>query len=82
MGFAISLLLIGVGAVLTFAVDATANGVDLDMVGWILMGLGAIGLIASIIVYSSWSTGVRRRAVTERRTTAGGDVIVEDELVR
>ncbi len=83
MGFAISLLLIAVGAILTFAVTTSANGVNLDMVGWILMAIGGLGLLASIVLWSSWGTaGFRRRSVTERRSTAGGDVIVQDETVR
>jgi len=83
MGFAISLLLIAAGAILTFAVNSSANGVNLDMVGWILMAVGALGLLASIVLWSSWGTvGFRRRSVTERRSTVGGDVIVQDETVR
>lgn len=54
MGISVSLLLIAVGAVLTWAVTATASGVDLDVVGVILMVVGGIGLVLSVIFWSSW----------------------------
>ena len=63
MGFAISLLLIAVGAILAFAVDATVSGLELVTVGWILMVVGALGLIASMIFWSSWG-GFRGRSTT------------------
>lgn len=43
-----SLLLIAVGAILTFAVTASVNGVDLATVGVILMLVGAVGLIITL----------------------------------
>jgi hypothetical protein len=66
MGIGISIFLIAVGAILTFALDVTANGVNLDTVGIILMVVGAIGLLATLTVFGSW--GASRR----------GDVVVED----
>jgi hypothetical protein len=68
MGFGVSLFLIAIGAVLAFAVDATVKGLDLVAVGWILMIVGAIGLIASLIFWSSWGgfNGRRRETYVER----------------
>ena len=54
MGISVSLILIAVGAVLTWAVTATASGVDLQVVGVILMVTGAIGLLLSMVFWSSW----------------------------
>ena len=54
MGFGISLLLIAVGAVLAFAVNATVSGLDITTVGVILMVVGGIGLLASLAFWSSW----------------------------
>lgn len=45
MGIGVGILLIVVGAILTFAVDATVAGLDLDVVGWVLMLAGVAGLI-------------------------------------
>ena len=67
MGIGISIFLVAVGAVMTFALDANnSNGVNLDTIGIILMIVGAIGLLASLTIFGSW--GSRR----------GGDVVVED----
>ena len=41
MGIGVSLILIAVGAILAFAVNATLVGVDIHTVGWILMIVGA-----------------------------------------
>ncbi len=50
MGIGVSLFLLAVGAVLTFAVHSTVPHTSLDTVGVILMVAGAIGLCISIII--------------------------------
>ncbi|HET7743356.1 MAG TPA: DUF6458 family protein [Gaiellaceae bacterium] len=54
MGISVSIVLIAIGAILTWAVSATVSGVDLVTVGVILMVVGALGLIISLIFWSSW----------------------------
>jgi hypothetical protein len=54
MGISLSILLIAVGAILTWAVSAEVNGVDITAVGVILMIVGAVGLVVSMIFWSSW----------------------------
>ena len=54
MGIGIGILLIAVGAILTFAVHASVNGIDIQTVGVILMIVGAAGLILSMLFWSSW----------------------------
>jgi hypothetical protein len=54
MGLGVSLFLIAVGAILTFAVNATVSGVDINTIGWILMIVGVVGLVLSMIFWSSW----------------------------
>jgi hypothetical protein len=64
MGISASLVLIAVGAILYWAVTATVSGVDMNAVGVILMVVGAIGLVLSLVFWSSWGGfrgGVRRR---------------------
>ena len=52
----ISVFLIAVGAVMTFALDVNADGgVNIDTIGIILMVVGALGLLVSMTVLSSWS---------------------------
>ena len=70
MGIGISLLLVAAGAILVWAVDVTVSGVELVTVGWILLAVGAVGVLLSLIFWSSWG-GVggpadgRRRVVRE-----------------
>ena len=54
MGIGVSVFLIAVGAILTFAVEVTADGINLDTVGVILMIVGSIGLLMSMMFWSSW----------------------------
>ena len=54
MGLGVGLFLIAVGAILTFAVNATVSGVDINTVGWILMAVGLAGIILSLLFWSSW----------------------------
>jgi membrane-bound ClpP family serine protease len=62
MGIGVSIFLIAVGAILAFAVEWTVSGLDIDTVGVILMIVGIIGLVASLLFWSSFSPG-RRGAV-------------------
>ncbi|WP_062070392.1 DUF6458 family protein [Demequina sediminicola] len=50
MAIGSGIFLIAVGAILAFALNETVDAVNLVMVGWILMGAGAIGIIVSLIV--------------------------------
>ncbi|HET9444170.1 MAG TPA: DUF6458 family protein [Acidimicrobiales bacterium] len=61
----VSIFLLAVGAILTFALEADVSGIDLDTVGVILMVVGAIGLVASMIFWSSWG-GFHRGGGTDR----------------
>ncbi len=63
MGIGVSLILIAVGAILTWAVTATVSGVDINTVGIILMVIGIAGLIISLMFWSTWGGfgGARRR---------------------
>jgi uncharacterized YccA/Bax inhibitor family protein len=65
MGIGVSLILIAVGAILTWAVTAEVSGVDLNTVGVILMVVGAIGGLISLAFWSSWGGfgGTRRETV-------------------
>ena len=66
MGIGVGILLIVVGAILTFAVDATVAGLNLDVVGWILMLAGVAGLIFFLYFWHGRRTP--RAVVTERRS--------------
>lgn len=70
MGIGASIFLIAVGAILAFAVaPGLVPYVDQTLVGYILIGVGVLGLIISIVMTS---TGPRRR-VTESRKLVDPD---------
>jgi len=54
-----SLFLIALGAILKFAVTDTLKGVNLSVIGIILMIVGIVGLVAELIMMST----ARRRDV-------------------
>jgi Na+-driven multidrug efflux pump len=45
-----SIFLLAIGAILAFAVQDAINGVDLVMVGYILMAAGALGIVLSLVL--------------------------------
>jgi hypothetical protein len=64
MGIGTSIFLLAVGAILAFAVTDAISGVDLTVVGYILMAAGALGLVFSMIVANR---APRDRVVTRER---------------
>jgi hypothetical protein len=64
MGIGISIVLFGVGAVVTLALEREAEGINLGTVG---MSVGGIGPVASMWFWRSW--GRYRRVVRERAVT-------------
>jgi hypothetical protein len=74
MGIGVSIFLIAVGAILAFAVEWTVSGLDIDTVGVILMIVGIIGLVASLLFWSSFSP-------YGRRDVGGRDVVVRDREI-
>lgn len=63
MGIGASLFLIALGAILAWAVDVQTSGIDLNMVGVILMIIGSVGLVLSVLFWSSFAP-LRRRDET------------------
>ena len=63
MGLGASLFLIAAGAILIWGVTGEIASLDVDAIGAILMVVGIIGLVLSMIFWSSWGgLGGRRRA--------------------
>jgi hypothetical protein len=61
MGIGVSLFLIAVGAILAWAVNVTTSGLDINLVGVILMVIGGLGLLLSLLFWSSFSPYGRGR---------------------
>ncbi len=66
MGIGVSIFLLAIGAILTFAVNAEVSGLDISVVGVILMVCGAIGLLLTMLVFGR---------------SRGGAAVVEDRVV-
>ena len=87
MGIPVSLILIAVGAILAFAVNQDPDpAVDIDVVGWILMIVGLVGLLLSLLWWErlgpgAWGwhrggyppDGPSRRGYGRRRTVVEED---------
>ena len=78
MGLGVSLILIAVGAILTWAVDAQVSGLDVTAVGVILMIVGLIGGLFSLAFWSSWWGP----GYAAQRVTAGGPTTVRRHRCR
>ncbi len=66
MGIGVSIFLLAIGAILTFAVDASLSGLDIKVVGIILMISGAIGLLLTMLVLSRRDSAVGQDRVVTR----------------
>jgi hypothetical protein len=65
VGIGTSIFLIAVGAILRYAVTGNVEGVDLDVVGLILMIVGVVGLVLTFLWMTMWAD--RRRGVVGER---------------
>jgi hypothetical protein len=52
MGIGVGVFLIALGAILAFAVDASVSGLDLAVVGWVLMGAGLLGIVLEMVLFA------------------------------
>ena len=69
-----SLMLMAIGAILTFGVSANVEGADVGAIGVILMVVGAIGLI-----FSLFTTGFTSfKSQTTRSVSEDGRTVIEE----
>ena len=59
MGISVGLFIFAVGAILRYAVSTHVDGVNLNVVGVILMIVGVLGALASAVFWSSFSPYAR-----------------------
>ncbi|MVA75432.1 hypothetical protein GC722_05230 [Auraticoccus sp. F435] len=78
MKFGPGIALLAIGAILAFAVSDNISGVDLTMVGYILMGAGALGIVLGLVLASS-RRGTRS---TTRRVVDDGTNPPREEVIR
>ena len=77
MGTGISIFFLAIGAILTFAVDTSVSGIDLDTIGVILMVIGLLGMLFSLVLWDNWNPRSYRgddEVLVGRR-----DVVIEDD---
>lgn len=67
------IVLIALGAILSFAVNIDVDGVDIDMIGYILMGAGALVVIIGLIT-------MMRKRTTESVTHTSVDPIAGERV--
>lgn len=70
MGLGVGIFLLAAGAIMAFALNTNPTGgaLDLHTIGWILMGVGALGIVLSMVFWSSWAGPGR---FTRRTTNVG-----------
>jgi hypothetical protein len=54
MGLILSLILMGVGAILTWGVNQSGGSVDIDVVGVVLMVVGFVLFLISLMLWRTW----------------------------
>ncbi len=65
MYIGLGIFLMVVGAILTFAVHTSVSGVDLALIGWILMAGGLLAIVLSLVM----GRGRRTGGISSRRVT-------------
>jgi len=74
MGIGGSIFLLALGAILAFAVNADISGLDINVVGYVLMLAGLIGLVITLWYWNSR----RRPAVVQRGQVVSNDPAYRD----
>lgn len=75
MSIGLGVVLFVIGAILVWALDVEVSGIDLDMVGYILMGAGALVFLIGLIFL------FRRRSVATTERT-GVDQVTGERVTR
>jgi hypothetical protein len=75
---ALGILLLVAGAIITFAIDRSADGVDLVAIGWIMMAGGGLSLLVALIQGAGWMSAQNTHVHAERHMTADGQHVVEE----
>ena len=79
---ALGIILLVAGAVLVFAVETEAEGVDLVSIGWILIAGGGLALIVALIQGAGFMSATKRSSHSERHVSSDGQHVVEETEVR
>jgi len=82
MGIGVSIFLLAVGAILAFAVSMEpVAGISIDTIGIILMVVGALGIVLSMVFWSSWGGFNRGGRVGTTDTREERTVVRDREII-
>lgn len=80
MSLGAGIFLLALGAILAFAVDIELPGIDIAVIGYILMAAGAVGVILGIVLMTR-----KRQATSTTRSAvdpASGEQVTRRESTR
>jgi hypothetical protein len=72
------ILLLVAGAVLAFAIDRSADGIDLVAIGWIMMAGGGLSLVVALIQAAGMKSMSTSNIRSERVASSDGQHVVEE----
>lgn len=75
---ALGILLLIAGAILVFAVEKSAEGIDIAAIGWILIAGGGLSLLVAAIRAAGWMSMTNSKMHVERHASADGRHVVEE----
>ncbi|MCE0486746.1 DUF6458 family protein [Ornithinimicrobium sediminis] len=78
MAVGFGIFLIVVGAILAFATSFDVQGVNVEMVGFIMMGVGALAIVVSLITNQQRTHTEHRQVVDRHESGPAPDVRRDD----
>lgn len=78
---AIGIILLVAGAIVAYGVDAAVDGVDLRVIGLIIMAGGVLALLTAAIQGAGWMSMSSRKMRTERHMSDDGRHYVEESKI-
>lgn len=75
MSLGLGIFLVVVGAILVFALNISVDWIDLDFVGYIFMGAGAVIIILGIVLLTRRRTSVS----TTRSAVVDGEQVTQEK---
>mgnify|MGYP001213011549 FL=1 len=78
----LGIFLVVIGAIMAFAINTAIDGVDVQMLGWIVMGGGALAIVAGAIQGAGMMSMRNNRMRSERHVSPDGQHVVQETEVR
>lgn len=79
MAIGSAVVLFVIGAILAFGVEVDVQGLDLQTIGYIMMGAGVIGGLIGLLMYAGADRPRRVASTREEHVTADGGRVVHTE---